>query len=116
MFLVGVAEDGKLPQEMAPRTCNGPLSRIEKGGPGQGPTCRCGVCLKLALQSQVILFKYNQEIKKTNPKTNKKPKRSKHKKAVGFFLFFTKLMNILWCNGGLFSDHNKMSDYNKKRY
>lgn len=122
MFLVGVAEDGKLPQEMAPRTCKGPSCRSEKGGPGQGPTCPCGVCLKFTLQSQEILFRYIQERKKKkNPTQNKQakktPQKTKHKKAVGFsFFIFTKLMKILWCNGGLFSDHNKMSDYNKKRY
>lgn len=110
LFLIGVAEDGKLPQEMPPRTCNGPLSRSEKGGPGQGPPCPWGLCLKFALQSQVILFKYIQEMKKTQPKTNKQKskKKSKHKKALGYFFIFTKLMKILWCNGGLFSDHNKM--------
>lgn len=100
-----------------PQDMQQPFIQEWEGGTGQGPMCPCGVCLKLDLQSQVILFKYIQEMKKNNPKTNKqKTKKKQTQESCGFFFIFTKLMNILWCNRGLFSDHNKMSDYNKKRY
>lgn len=87
-----------------------PFIQEREGGSWTGPSVPCGVCLKFALQSQVILFKYIQEMKKTQPKPTNQPNKNREantRKLWGCFFIFTKLMKILWCNGGLFSDHIK---------
>lgn len=71
-----------------PQDMQQPFIQEWEGGTGQGPMCPCGVCLKLDLQSQVILFKYIQEMKKNNPKTNKqKTKKKQTQESCGVFLF-----------------------------
>lgn len=54
-----------------------PFIQEWEGGPWTGPSVPRPICLKFALQLQVILFKYIQEMKKNQPKTNKQTKKRK---------------------------------------
>lgn len=67
-----------------------PFIQEWEGGSWTGPSIPHRICLKFALQLQVILFKYIQEMKKNQPKTNKQKRESKHKKAMGLFFYFYK--------------------------